>query len=116
MVKTVNLVMLITKSCEQFGITLDDFKSKEKYSELVCMRSSVSFFLHERLNISFGQISRLMNRDRSTIYHQLKIVNNARFIMDRSKNKELKPLVIMMLETVEAKYNELMSIDYSNTK
>jgi chromosomal replication initiation ATPase DnaA len=58
--------------CNMYGITIDQLKSKGRYSLLVMAR--VHFSRHMRLihNASFQTIGKFLNRDHTTILHYFK--------------------------------------------
>ena len=98
---------ILDKLCERYEIPFNELVSDSRLSELVAMRASFTYYAYNNLNMHNGIISRILNRDRTTMYNLLKTVENDKWRYD--KNPSRKPLSLVMLDDIH-------DIEKQNTK
>jgi len=63
---------IIKVVCEYFNITLEKLKKQNRYSDVVFARSMLIYFLFKYTTMSKSEIARMLNKDHTSIIHNLR--------------------------------------------
>ena len=70
------IALIETAISEAAGITITNIRGKQRHSECVLARMAVWYIAYEYCNYSYKAISRIYDRDHSTIMHGVKKIKD----------------------------------------
>tara|TARA_R100001594_G_scaffold122221_1_gene158307 strand:- start:2241 stop:2771 length:531 start_codon:yes stop_codon:yes gene_type:complete len=68
------------KVCTTYEITLDDFRSKRRYKNLVQARTDFCHAVYKNTHFDYSAIGRFMNRDHTNVMHHIKKLKPKYFV------------------------------------
>lgn len=79
--------------CDHYGIKFHEIRCQSRTRRIVNARMCYSYLLRKYLNMSFADIGRLIDRDHTSVIHQVNTITDYLSINDESIANTLNPII-----------------------
>lgn len=84
--------LIVSTVCEFFNVSHEDVIGMSRKREYIHPRQVMCFLLDKLLNITHGQIAKIIRKDRTTVIHSLRVIRKEIGIYEN--RKEIDDLIL----------------------